>query len=114
MQNLKLAAQSAVIAVDGELSPALDFRASIHHVDAKLVDAFVPNLLAQGTFNADAQLRGTQAAPVGQASLELTGLKLANQAAQGLPAVNMRGCGAISRPRAPMFRRSSMRARGRE
>ena len=91
VQNLRLAAQSAVIAVDGELSPALDFRASIHHVDAKLVDAFVPNLLSQGTFNADAQLRGTEAAPVGQASLELTGLKLANQAAQGLPAVNMRG-----------------------
>jgi translocation and assembly module TamB len=90
VQNLKLAAQSAVITVDGELSPTLDFRASIHHVDAKLVDAFVPKLLAQGTFNADAQLRGTQAAPVGRASLELTGVKLANQAAQGLPAVNMR------------------------
>ncbi|MFZ0550452.1 MAG: translocation/assembly module TamB domain-containing protein [Steroidobacteraceae bacterium] len=91
VRNLQLAAQSAVIAVDGELSPALDFRASIHHVDAKLVDAFVPHLLAQGTFNADAQLRGTQAAPEGQASLELTGLKLADQAAQGLPAVNLRG-----------------------
>ena len=91
VQNLRLAAQGAIIAVDGELSPALDFRASIHHVDAKLVDAFVPNLLSQGTFNADAQLRGTQAAPVGRASLELTGLKLANQAAQGLPAVNIRG-----------------------
>jgi translocation and assembly module TamB len=91
VKNLRLAAQSAIVAVDGELSPALDFRASIHHVDAKLVDAFVPNLLAQGTFNADAQLRGTQAAPIGRASLELTGLKLANQAAQGLPAVNMHG-----------------------
>ncbi|HUA22763.1 MAG TPA: translocation/assembly module TamB domain-containing protein [Steroidobacteraceae bacterium] len=90
VQNLKVAARSAVVAVDGELSPTLNFRASIHHVDAQLVDAFVPNLLSQGTFNADAQLRGTQAAPVGQASLELTGVKLAGQAAQGLPAVNMR------------------------
>jgi len=91
VSNLRLAAQRAVIAVDGELSPALNFRASIHNVDAKLVDAFVPNLLAQGSFNADANLRGTRAAPVGRASLQLTGLKLANQAAQGLPAVNMRG-----------------------
>ena len=91
VRNLRLAAQKAVIAVDGELSPALDLRASIHHVDAKLVDAFVPKLLAQGNFDADAQLRGARAAPVGQASIELTGLKLANQAAQGLPAVNMRG-----------------------
>jgi translocation and assembly module TamB len=89
VRNLQLAAQKAVVTVDGELSPALDFRASIHHVDAQLVDAFVPHLLAQGTFDADAQLRGTQAAPIGQATLELTGLKLANQAAQGLPALNM-------------------------
>ncbi|HEY1891691.1 MAG TPA: translocation/assembly module TamB domain-containing protein [Steroidobacteraceae bacterium] len=89
VRNLQLAAQRAVVTIDGELSPALDFRASIHHVDAQLVDAFVPHLLAQGTFDADAQLRGTQAAPVGHATLALTGLKLANQAAQGLPALNM-------------------------
>ena len=90
VRNLQLAAQKAVVTVDGELSPALNFRASIHHVDAQLVDAFVPHLLARGTFDADAQLRGTQAAPVGRATLELTGVKLAKQAAQGLPAVNMR------------------------
>ncbi|HEY2037478.1 MAG TPA: translocation/assembly module TamB domain-containing protein, partial [Steroidobacteraceae bacterium] len=91
VRNLQLGAQKAVVAVDGELSPALNFRASIHHVDAALVDAFVPNLLAQGTFNADAVLRGSKAAPVGSASFQMTGLKLANAAAQGLPAVNMRG-----------------------
>src|SRR6185312_389499 len=91
VRNLRLGAQKAVVAINGELSPALDFRASIHHVDAALVDAFVPHLLAQGTFNADALLRGSRAAPVGRASLQMTGLKLANSAAQGLPAVNMHG-----------------------
>jgi translocation and assembly module TamB len=91
VRNLRLGAQKAIIAVDGELSPALNFRASIQHVDAALVNAFVPNLLAQGAFSASAQLRGTRAAPVGRASLQLTGLKLANAAAQGLPAVNMHG-----------------------
>ena len=91
VRNLRLGAQKAVVAVDGELSPVLNFRASIHHADAALVDAFVPNLLAQGTFNADALLRGSKAAPVGNASLKMTGLKLANSAAQGLPAVNMHG-----------------------
>ena len=91
VRNLQLGAQKAVVAVDGQLSPALNFRASIHHVDAALVDAFVPNLLAQGTFNADALLRGSKTAPVGRASVQMTGLKLANSAAQGLPAVNMRG-----------------------
>lgn len=91
VQNLKLAAQKAVVAVNGQLSPALDFRASIQHVDAALVDAFVPNLLAQGTFNADAQLRGSRSAPVGRVSFQMTGLKLANAAAKGLAAVNAHG-----------------------
>jgi translocation and assembly module TamB len=91
VRHLRLGAQSAVIAVNGELSPALNFRASIHNVGASLVNAFVPNLLAEGAFNAEAQLRGSRAAPVGRASIRLTGLKLANAAAQGLPAVNVRG-----------------------
>ncbi len=91
VRNLRLGAQKAIMAVDGELSPALNFRASIHNVDAPLVNAFVPNLLTQGAFNADAQLRGSRSAPVGRASLRLTGLKLANAAAQGLPAVNIHG-----------------------
>ncbi len=91
VRNLRLGAQRAIVAVDGELSPALDFRASIQHLDAELVDAFAPHLLAHGELNANAHLRGTRAAPVGAASLRLTGLKLANDAAQGLPAVNIRG-----------------------
>ena len=103
VRNMRLGAQRAVIAVDGELSPALDFRASIQHVDAALVNAFVPNLLAQGAFNANARLRGTRAAPVGEASLQLTGLKLANDAAQGLPAVNMRGSARFHGSTASVF-----------
>jgi translocation and assembly module TamB len=91
VRNFRLGAEKAVVAIDGELSPALNFRASIHHLDAAVVDAFVPNLLAQGTFNADAFLRGSKAAPLGRVSLEMKGLKLANSAAQGLPAVYMRG-----------------------
>ncbi|MGH8170217.1 MAG: hypothetical protein ACRETJ_06760, partial [Steroidobacteraceae bacterium] len=67
--NLRLGAERAIVAVDGELSPALDFRASIQHLDAALVDAFVPHLLAHGELNANAHLRGTRAAPMGAASL---------------------------------------------
>jgi len=91
VRDLRLGAQKAVVALDGELSPALDLRASIHEVDAALVNAFVPHLLASGTFNAEAGLRGSRSAPVGRASLEIADLKLANAAARGLPAVNARG-----------------------
>ena len=103
VRNLQLGAQRAVVAVNGELSPALNFSASIHHVDSALIDAFVPNLLAQGTFDADAVLRGTRAAPIGHASLQMTGLKLANAAAQGLPAVNMRGSARFRGQTAGLF-----------
>lgn len=91
VRDLRLGAQKAVVTVDGEVSPALDVHASIQHIDAALVDAFVPNLLAQGTFNADARVRGSPSAPVGQASLVIAGLKLANDAAQGLPALDAHG-----------------------
>ncbi|MDE2052669.1 MAG: hypothetical protein KGJ72_16800, partial [Gammaproteobacteria bacterium] len=103
VRNLRLGAQRAIIAVDGELSPALDFRASIQHVDAALADAFVPNLLAQGELNASVRLRGTRAAPMGRASLQLTGLKLANTAAQGLPVVSMRGSARLRGRTARIF-----------
>lgn len=90
VRNLRLGAGKATIAVNGELSPVLDARASIHQLDAALVDAFEPNLLAQGTLNADAQVRGSRSAPMGRATLRIDGLKLASAAAQGLPALNAR------------------------
>ena len=103
VRNLRLGAQKAIVAVDGQLSPALNFRASIHHVDAALVDAFVPKVLAQGSFDADAQLRGSRNAPVGRASLRMTGLKMANTATQGLPAVNARGSARFRGHTADLF-----------
>lgn len=91
VRDLRLGAQKAIVAVDGELSPELNLRASIHEVDAPLIDAFVPHLLAHGTFNADARLTGSRSAPVGRASLRIAGVKLANAAAEGLPAIDARG-----------------------
>jgi translocation and assembly module TamB len=103
VQNLRLGAQKAIVAVDGRLSPALNLRASIHHVDAGLVDAFVPKLLAQGTFDADARLRGPRSAPVGRASFRMTGIKMASTATQGLPAVNARGSARLRSQTADIF-----------
>jgi len=91
VRDLRLGAQKAVASIDGELSPEFDLRASIRQVDAALIDAFAPHLLAQGTFSADARLRGTRSAPVGHASLVISDLKLANAAAEGLPTVNALG-----------------------
>ncbi len=91
VRHLRLGMDHAVLAVDGEFSPMLDCRVTVQQVDAALLDLFAPHLLAQGELNADAHLEGSGSAPRGRASLEITGLRLANAAAQGLPALEARG-----------------------
>ena len=91
VSDLRLGLRRAVLALHGELAPALDVRASLEHLDAGLVDAFVPDLLAQGTFGAALQLTGSRAAPIGRASFDIAGLRFAGPAAQGLPALDARG-----------------------
>jgi translocation and assembly module TamB len=91
IRQLRLGVQRATIALDGRVSPALDLRASVHHVDAALVNAFVPNTLAQGTLDADAQLKGTTSAPSGPVSFKATGLRLAGSTARDLAALDMHG-----------------------
>jgi translocation and assembly module TamB len=86
---LKLGLLNAVMELDGRVSPALDLHASAHHIDAALVNAFVPGSLDQGTLGVDARLSGTPAAPSGVVTLTVAGLRPA--AARDLPPVEVRG-----------------------
>jgi translocation and assembly module TamB len=103
VRGLRLGVRTAVLALDGELSPALDFSASLHGVSARLVDAFVPHLLSQGEFAAVARLRGSRAAPIGRASLRISNLELGNGVAQGLPAIDARGSATFRGRTAEVF-----------
>lgn len=89
IHQLKLGAQKAVITVDGRVSPALDLRASVRQVDAGLVNAFVPGLLAEGSIDADARLQGDATAPVGVVTFKAGNLRLATAAARDLSALNV-------------------------
>jgi translocation and assembly module TamB len=89
IRELKLGTQRAIIELDGRVSPALDLRASVHQVDAALVNAFVPDLLAQGTLEADAQLKGTSSAPSGLVTFKATGLRMASSTARDLAALDV-------------------------
>jgi len=60
---LKLGVQSAVLQIRGEISPALDLRASLQQVQPALINAFAPGLLASGTIEGRARLKGTLASP---------------------------------------------------
>jgi translocation and assembly module TamB len=90
IEDLKLVAQEAVLEVDGRVSPALNMRISLQQLKPDVVNAFVPNLLANGTIQADVQLQGSTAAPTGKIHLEALGMRSANDAALGLPAADVR------------------------
>jgi translocation and assembly module TamB len=87
--GLKLGAQQAVLEVDGDVSPTLNMRASLKKLEPELINAFVPNLLASGTIQADAQVHGSFAAPTGEVHLQAKGLRGKNDAARGLPATDV-------------------------
>jgi translocation and assembly module TamB len=96
VEGLKVGAQQAVLEFDGRITPALDARASLRQVKPELINAFVPNLLASGTIQADAEVKGSIAEPTGKAHLEATGLRAANDAARGLPLTDVHADAALN------------------
>jgi translocation and assembly module TamB len=89
VRKLRLGMQNAVAELDGRVSPALDLQASVHHVDAGLVTALVPDVLAQGTLDMDARLQGTPSAPSGLVKLKAAGLRLAGAGTRDLQALDV-------------------------
>lgn len=85
----RLGAHQAVLELDGRLSPALDLRTALHNVGPDLVNAFFPGMLAKGSLEASAEVQGSFAAPTGQVRLDAVGVRSANDAARGLPALDL-------------------------
>ncbi|HEY6924963.1 MAG TPA: translocation/assembly module TamB domain-containing protein, partial [Steroidobacteraceae bacterium] len=90
VQRLRLGIQDATLEVDGELSPALNLRAAVKQVKPELVNAFVPDLLASGSIEADAAVHGTTSAPKGTVHFQALDVRAKNTTTEGLPAVNLR------------------------
>jgi translocation and assembly module TamB len=90
IDSLKLGAQKAELELRGQIVPTLAIGASLHHVDPALVNVFMPNLLATGLIEAHADLHGSVTSPLGEIVLNATGIRMADDAALGLPAANFR------------------------
>ena len=88
IEELKLGAQQAVLTVQGQIVPTLAATASLRQVQPVLVNAFVPNLMAAGSIEANTRLRGTLASPEGELVVDATGIRMADDAALGLPAAD--------------------------
>jgi len=94
ISQLQLGLLNAVLALDGRVSPALDLHASAHHIDAAVINAFVPKTLEQGTVDMDARLAGTPSAPSGLVTLTVAGLRMTT--ARDLPVVDLRGTARLT------------------
>jgi translocation and assembly module TamB len=87
---LKLGVQSAELQIRGKISPALDLRASLRQVQPALINVFAPGLMASGTIEGRARLKGSVAAPTGQVQLTATDMRMSDDAAFGLPPLDLR------------------------
>jgi translocation and assembly module TamB len=96
IDEFKLGVEDAVLDVRGELSPTLDLRASLTRVDPKLINAFMPDLVLQGTIEGNARLRGALAAPTGRISIAARGFRFASDEALGLPALDLNAGAELS------------------
>jgi translocation and assembly module TamB len=89
VEAVKFGAGDAVAEIEGELSPEFDLRASLRQVKPELINVFSPGLLASGSIEADARLKGSAASPTGRLRLDATGIRFADGAATGLPPVDV-------------------------
>lgn len=90
VDRLRVGSQKAELDLLGQVTPTLELRGSLRNVQPALINVFLPNLLAQGVIDAQADLHGTWAAPVGEITVHAVGIESADDAALGLPPANVR------------------------
>jgi translocation and assembly module TamB len=96
VDELKIGVQDAVFDLKGQLAPTLDLHASVLHVNPTLVNVFAPDLLASGVFEAHARLEGSPSSPTGSVRFDASDVRFADDAAIGLPAVDIRARAQLS------------------
>ncbi|HMI75233.1 MAG TPA: translocation/assembly module TamB domain-containing protein, partial [Steroidobacteraceae bacterium] len=89
VDQLKLGAQKAELDLQGQIAPTLGLRASLRNVQPALVNVFLPNLLSAGVIEAHADLHGSLPKPMGEITVNASGLQSADDAALGLPPANI-------------------------
>jgi translocation and assembly module TamB len=89
VDELKVGDRDAVFDLKGQVAPTLDLSASLLHVKPDLVNTFAPGLLASGTIGAQVRLQGIASSPTGSVKADIDDLRFADDAATGLPAVQL-------------------------
>ncbi len=89
IDQLKLGAGPSVFELGGQIAPALDLRIALRQVKPSLINAFAPGLMQSGTLEGHAELQGSIVSPTGHVQLTATGMQLADDAALGLPPLDL-------------------------
>jgi translocation and assembly module TamB len=87
--QLRLGDEGTVVQAAGRLTPRLELTASLRDFTPAVLRAVWPDLKGEGHVDADADLIGTLAVPLGTLRLKARGLRSINGAARGLPATDI-------------------------
>ena len=96
IEHLRLGLDRAVLALNGRISPALDFSATLRDLPAALASIADPTLDATGTINAEARLTGTTARPTGTIRVTASALRVRNGPGAAMPAARMNATAALA------------------
>jgi len=89
VNSLRFGADGAVLEAGGRILPTLDAHATLRGVTPRLISAFAPGVLSDGTLSAEAVLSGSLGSPQGTLRLDARGLRLASDLVVGAPLVNI-------------------------
>ena len=89
LAQLRLGVADTVLQLAGRLTPTLDLSASLRDFRPALLRVVWPELQAEGHADADAELSGTLATPLGSLRVQARGLRASNGAARGLPSTDI-------------------------
>jgi translocation and assembly module TamB len=89
LSQLRLGAADTVLQATGRLTPTLDLKTSLRNFTPALLRVVWPELKGEGQVDADAELTGTLAKPLGSLSIQARGLRANNGAARGLPSTDI-------------------------
>jgi translocation and assembly module TamB len=89
VRHLALSVNGGSLALDGRLTPSLDFTLNAANLPANLAQIASPNLAVTGTLSATAKITGSTASPAGNITLNADAIKLHSGAGAAIPAADL-------------------------
>jgi translocation and assembly module TamB len=96
VHHLALSVNGGTLALDGRLTPSLNFTLNAANLPASLAQIASPNLDISGTLSATAKITGSSTAPAGNITLNADAIKLHSGAGAAIPAADLAASAAFA------------------